>query len=110
MTSDSLSRVRQFRGRGHADDRCIQVQAAGRAVELCTAVAEDAAVAGDLPIAGSRDGLDGDHENRVAGQEVGVGDGEGDGVLPEMVGVPLRVPSGARRSPGGSAPPLTVHE
>ena len=29
---------------------------------------------------------------------------------PEMVGMPLRVPSGARRSPGGSAPPVTAHE
>ena len=29
---------------------------------------------------------------------------------PEMVGVPLRVPSGASRSPGGTAPPVTAHE
>ena len=29
---------------------------------------------------------------------------------PEMVGVPLRAPLGARRIPGGRAPPVTAHE
>ena len=29
---------------------------------------------------------------------------------PEIVGVPLRVPFGARRIPGGSVPPVTAHE
>ena len=29
---------------------------------------------------------------------------------PEMVGMPLSVPSGARCKPGGSAPPVTAHE
>ena len=29
---------------------------------------------------------------------------------PEMVGVPLRAPLGARRIPGGKAPPVTSHE
>ncbi len=29
---------------------------------------------------------------------------------PEIVGMPLRVPSVASRKPGGSAPPVTAHE